>query len=82
MLGRAHHCLSLRLKTLELYKQFCCSMAVGEYISVSSQRDSEMADIEKERVEQAKGVLKALKRCMPCPGPCRVTRYISAPGSG
>ncbi len=31
------------------------SMAVGEYISVSSQRDSEQADIEKERVEQAKG---------------------------
>ena len=30
-------------------------MAVGEYISVSSQRDSEQADIEKERVEQAKG---------------------------
>ena len=46
-------------------------MAVGEYISVSSQRDSEMADIEKERVEQAKGVLQALKRRMPCPGPCR-----------
>ena len=31
------------------------SMAVGEFISVSSQKDSEMADIEKERVEQAKG---------------------------
>ena len=30
-------------------------MAVGEFISVSSQKDSEMADIEKERVEQAKG---------------------------
>lgn len=31
------------------------SMAVGEFISVSSQKDSEEADIEKERVEQAKG---------------------------
>jgi len=31
------------------------SMAVGEYISVSSQRDAEMADIAKERAEQAKG---------------------------
>lgn len=31
------------------------SMAVGEYISVSSQKDSEQADIEKERMEQAKG---------------------------
>ena len=31
------------------------SMAVGEYISVSSQRDAERADIEKERLEQLKG---------------------------
>lgn len=31
------------------------SMACGEYISVSSQRDTELADIEKERQEQAKG---------------------------
>jgi VIT1/CCC1 family predicted Fe2+/Mn2+ transporter len=31
------------------------SMACGEYISVSSQRDSELADIEKERQEQLKG---------------------------
>jgi VIT1/CCC1 family predicted Fe2+/Mn2+ transporter len=31
------------------------SMAVGEYISVSSQRDAEEADVEKERQEQAKG---------------------------
>ncbi len=31
------------------------SMACGEYISVSSQRDSEQADIEKERIEQAAG---------------------------
>lgn len=31
------------------------SMAVGEYISVSSQRDAEEADVDKERQEQAKG---------------------------
>lgn len=31
------------------------SMAVGEYISVSSQRDAEEADVEKERLEQLKG---------------------------
>jgi VIT1/CCC1 family predicted Fe2+/Mn2+ transporter len=30
-------------------------MACGEYISVSSQRDTELADIEKERQEQLKG---------------------------
>lgn len=31
------------------------SMAVGEYISVSSQRDAERADVQRERDEQAKG---------------------------
>lgn len=31
------------------------SMAAGEYISVASQRDAEMADVEKERLEQEKG---------------------------
>lgn len=31
------------------------SMAVGEYISVSSQKDSEAADVEKERLEQLRG---------------------------
>jgi VIT1/CCC1 family predicted Fe2+/Mn2+ transporter len=31
------------------------SMACGEFISVSSQRDAEEADVEKERAEQAKG---------------------------
>jgi vacuolar iron transporter family protein len=31
------------------------SMALGEYVSVSTQRDSERADIEKERKEHAKG---------------------------
>lgn len=31
------------------------SMAVGEFISVSSQRDAEEADVQREREEQAKG---------------------------
>ena len=30
-------------------------MAAGEYISVASQRDTEAADVEKERQEQQKG---------------------------
>ena len=34
--------------------RMCCA-AAGEYISVSSQRDAEEADIEKERLEQQKG---------------------------
>ena len=38
-------------------------MAVGEYISVSSQRDSEQADIDKERVEQSKGVCRPVECC-------------------
>lgn len=37
------------------------SMAVGEYISVSSQRDAERADIQRERDEQAKGADKNSK---------------------
>ena len=32
-----------------------CAVACGEFISVSSQRDTEAADIEKERIEQEKG---------------------------
>eukprot|EP00124_Ichthyophonus_hoferi_P004564 Ihof_evm5s519 gene=Ihof_evmTU5s519 len=32
------------------------SMALGEYVSVATQLDSEQADIEKERIEQTKGV--------------------------
>ncbi|KAL2613769.1 hypothetical protein R1flu_025461 [Riccia fluitans] len=31
------------------------SMAIGEFVSVFSQKDSEMADLEKERLEHAKG---------------------------
>eukprot|EP00123_Amoebidium_parasiticum_P001429 comp12508_c0_seq1/m.7480 comp12508_c0_seq1/g.7480 ORF comp12508_c0_seq1/g.7480 comp12508_c0_seq1/m.7480 type:complete len:310 (-) comp12508_c0_seq1:454-1383(-) len=37
------------------------SMALGEYVSVASQRDAEKADIKKERLEQTKG-LEAQKR--------------------
>mmetsp|Transcript_29108 Transcript_29108/g.72949 ORF Transcript_29108/g.72949 Transcript_29108/m.72949 type:complete len:107 (+) Transcript_29108:181-501(+) len=33
----------------------CLSMAVGEFISVSSARDAELADVEKERQEQLRG---------------------------
>lgn len=36
------------------------SMAVGEFISVSSQRDAEKADIQREVAEQAKGALRLL----------------------
>jgi VIT1/CCC1 family predicted Fe2+/Mn2+ transporter len=32
-----------------------CSMAIGEFVSVFSQRDSELADVEKERQEHMKG---------------------------
>ncbi|KAG0555500.1 hypothetical protein KC19_12G173700 [Ceratodon purpureus] len=32
-----------------------CSMAIGEFVSVYSQRDAEKADVEKERQEHAKG---------------------------
>lgn len=41
------------------------SMAVGEFISVSSQRDAEAADVQRERDEQAKGELLILLRVMP-----------------
>ena len=34
-------------------------MAVGEYISVSSQRDTEQADVEKEREEQTTEIGRA-----------------------
>ncbi|EFJ05911.1 hypothetical protein SELMODRAFT_26881, partial [Selaginella moellendorffii] len=33
-----------------------CSMAVGEFVSVSSQRDTEVAEIERERRQHAAGV--------------------------
>ena len=40
------------------------SMAVGEFISVSSQRDAEAADVQRERDEQAKGKLPILLRAI------------------
>jgi len=43
-------------------------MAMGEFISVSSKRDSEQADIDKERVEQANGL-------RPSPAWCYVTNH-------
>ena len=42
------------------------SMAVGEFISVSSQRDAEKADIQREVAEQAKGALPLRWRCSCC----------------
>lgn len=48
---------AIRLSGIAAIVGGALSMAVGEYISVSSQRDSEMADIETERMEQEKGPL-------------------------
>jgi VIT1/CCC1 family predicted Fe2+/Mn2+ transporter len=36
-------------------------MAAGEYVSVASQKDSEEADIEKERQEQLKGPMARMR---------------------
>lgn len=43
------------------------SMAAGEYISVSSQRDTEQADIQKEREQQEKG--PEVRPALPTPIP-------------
>lgn len=40
------------------------SMAVGEFISVSSQRDAEKADIAREVAEQAKGAQSSPQHCL------------------
>jgi VIT1/CCC1 family predicted Fe2+/Mn2+ transporter len=53
--GGTAHLNTMRLAGLAAWVGGALSMAVGEYISVSSQRDSEEADIEKERAEQLKG---------------------------
>lgn len=45
----------LRLSGVASLLAGALSMAVGEYVSVSSQRDAERADIEKEIMEQLKG---------------------------
>ncbi|PNH11207.1 Fe(2+)/Mn(2+) transporter pcl1 [Tetrabaena socialis] len=46
---------TMRLAGIAAWIAGALSMAVGEYISVSSQRDTEEADVEKERVQQTKG---------------------------
>lgn len=46
---------TMRLAGIASWIAGALSMAVGEYISVASQRDTELADIEKEREQQAKG---------------------------
>lgn len=43
---------------------------VGEYISVSSQRDAEKADIEQERLEQLKGPEAQVGQGSAAPGGC------------
>ena len=45
---------TMRLAGIAAWIAGALSMAVGEYISVSSQRDAEVADVEKEREQQAK----------------------------
>ncbi|KAG2486703.1 hypothetical protein HYH03_014632 [Edaphochlamys debaryana] len=46
---------TMRLAGLAAWIAGALSMACGEYISVASQRDTEQADIEKERQQQQKG---------------------------
>jgi vacuolar iron transporter family protein len=46
---------TLRLSGVAGLVSGALSMAVGEYVSVASQRDSEQADINKELLEQLKG---------------------------
>ena len=46
-------------------------MAVGEYISVSSQRDSEAADVETERRQQAAGPVARKRELVRAPQPHR-----------
>lgn len=59
------------------------SMAVGEYISVSSQRDAEQADIERERQEQLKGPEAQVTWCNSAAAPpLRQTESMSSAGPG
>ncbi|KAG2436324.1 hypothetical protein HXX76_006634 [Chlamydomonas incerta] len=53
--GGSESLTTLRLAGIAAWIAGALSMAVGEYISVASQRDTEMADVEKERQQQAKG---------------------------
>ena len=45
---------TMRLAGIAAWIAGAMSMAVGEYISVASQRDAQLADVEKERQQQAK----------------------------
>lgn len=62
VLGRAPFALHAAHSTAaepEPERCSCCmlrAVAAGEYISVASQRDTEAADVEKERLEQVGGV--------------------------
>lgn len=57
----AHHVTGAVLHTVclrcaaHMFVLPCSAVAVGEYISVAGQRDTEEADIQKEREQQAKG---------------------------
>ncbi|GIL89751.1 hypothetical protein Vretimale_16599 [Volvox reticuliferus] len=53
--GGSESLSTMRLAGVASWIAGALSMAVGEYISVSSQRDTEVADIEKERQAQSKG---------------------------
>nr|QKY15158.1 vacuolar iron transporter family (VIT) [Polytomella parva] len=53
--GGTSNLSTLRLAGIASWIAGALSMACGEYISVASQRDTEEADIEKERNEQRKG---------------------------
>lgn len=46
---------SMRLAGIAGWLACSLSMGVGEYVSVAAQTDSEIADIDKERAEQARG---------------------------
>ncbi|GFR44345.1 hypothetical protein Agub_g5562 [Astrephomene gubernaculifera] len=53
--GGSESLSTMRLAGIASWIAGALSMAVGEYISVASQRDTEEADIEKERQQQLKG---------------------------
>ncbi|KAG2454701.1 hypothetical protein HYH02_000538 [Chlamydomonas schloesseri] len=53
--GGSDDLAAMRLAGIASWVAGALSMALGEYVSVASQRDTEEADIEKERQQQAKG---------------------------
>ena len=58
------------------------SMAVGEYISVSSQRDSEAADVETERRQQAAGPVARKRELVRIPQPYTTWEFRGGAGRG